>query len=69
LNEERTDLSDATRKAEAEESRAPHVAYPADTPEEDDVAVEERDVDPDVRDHYREMAELGAENVGEGRIP
>jgi len=62
-------LCDATRKAEAQEARAPHVAYTADTPEEDDVEVEERQVDPDVRDHFQEMAERGAENVGEGRIP
>ena len=69
MNEKRSDLSDATRKAEAEEASAPHVAYPADTPQEEDVAVEERDVDTLVRDHYQEMAERGAENVGEGRIP
>jgi hypothetical protein len=66
---ERVHLSDATRQAEAEEARGPHVAYPADTPEENDIEVQEREVAPDVRDHYQEMAELGAENVGEGRVP
>jgi hypothetical protein len=68
MSDERTRVTDATRQAEAEESDAPHSAdRPA--PAEESAEVEGREVDPDVRAHYREMTELGAEEVGEGRIP
>jgi hypothetical protein len=68
MRDEHTQVSDATREAEAEEADAPHRADRPPTAEEEE-AVEGRPVDPDVRAHYREMTELGAEEVGEGRIP
>jgi hypothetical protein len=68
MNDEHTHVSEATQKAEAEEADAPHRADRPPTAEEEE-AVEGRQVDPDVRAHYRQMTELGAEEVGEGRIP
>jgi hypothetical protein len=68
VSDEHTPVSDATREAEAEEARADHVADRPATPEEEK-EVEGAQVDPDVRAHYQEMAELGADDVGEGRIP
>ncbi len=68
MSDERTRVSDATRQAEAEESDAAHRADRSATPEES-AAVEGREVDPDMRAHYREMTELGADEAGEGRIP
>jgi hypothetical protein len=67
MTNERSQVSDATREAEAEEARAAHVPDgPAGSDEE---AVEERKVDDGVREHYREMTALGANDPGEGRIP
>jgi hypothetical protein len=68
MNDEDSHVSDATREAEAEEADAPHLPDRAPTAEEEE-AVEGRHVDPDVRAHFRHMTELGAEEVGEGRIP
>jgi len=68
MNDEHTQVSDATRQAEVEEADAPHRSDRAPTAEEEE-AVEGRQVDPDVRAHYRQMTEIGAEEVGEGRIP
>ena len=68
MNQERSVVTDATRQAEAEEARVSHVADSAATPEEEE-SVEERAVDDNVRDHYREMTEIGANEVGEGRVP
>ena len=69
MHEKPTSPSDATRRAEGKDARATHGADPAAVHEDDDIEVEQREVDPDVRAHYREMVELGADNVGEGRIP
>ncbi len=69
MRDKPTHLSDATRQAEGKDAHAAHVADPAAPHEDDPIEVEEGEVDPDVRDHYQEMAELGADNVGEGRIP
>ena len=63
-----TEVSDATRQAEREESEAAHRPDRPPTPEEESVA-DARSVDPEVREHYEEMAETGAESEGEGRIP
>jgi hypothetical protein len=66
MSDHRDDVTEATRQAEAEEARAPHEA--GDTSprlEEDD---DDASVDPGVREHYREMTELGANDPGEGRI-
>lgn len=68
MSDEHTEVSSATRQAEAEEAKAPHHADRPPTPEEED-AVDGREVDPEVAEHYREMTELGAADVGEGRIP
>ncbi len=68
MSDERTGVSEATRQAEAEEAEASHEAGRPPTPEEA-AEVDGREVDPDVRAHYREMTELGAEDQGEGRIP
>ncbi len=68
MEDEHTQVSDATREAETEEADAPHRADRPPTAAEEE-AVEGRPVDPDVRAHYREMTALGAEDVGEGRIP
>ncbi len=68
MSTERSQVTDATRQAEAEEADAAHIAdRPADGEEE--TAVEDRKVDDGVRSHYREMTEIGAEERGEGRIP
>jgi hypothetical protein len=67
MSEERGRVSDATREAEAEEALAPHGADVSDGADETDL--EDREVDDEVRSHYREMTELGAHEVGEGRVP
>ena len=68
MDEDRSEVTEATREAEAEEARAAHVPDRAPTPEEEEAA-EDLKVDPDVRAHYEEMTEIGANDVGEGRIP
>jgi hypothetical protein len=67
MSNEGNEVTDATREAEAEEARAPHVADRPATAEEEELAGD-RGVDDDVRTHYREMTELGANDPGEGRI-
>ena len=68
MSDERSQVSEATKEAEANESQAPHVAdRPASAEEQEEVG--DRQVDDQVRERYREMTELGAEDVGEGRIP
>ncbi|HLM97403.1 MAG TPA: hypothetical protein VK283_13885 [Acidimicrobiales bacterium] len=68
MSNEHTVVSDATRLAEAREAQARHDPDRPVTPEEDE-AIEDREVDDDVRAHFEEMVELGAREVGEGRIP
>ena len=68
MNDEPDQVSDATREAEADEARVRHVAGRGPTPEEEEAA-DDHEVDPEVRAHYQEMTELGANEVGEGRIP
>jgi hypothetical protein len=68
MSNDHSEVTDATRQAEAEEARAPHVADRPATAEEEELAGDEG-VDDDVRTHYREMTELGADDPGEGRIP
>ena len=60
--------SSETRDAERAEAEAPHDADRAPTPEEEAVA-EQSVLDPDVAEHERDMAERGANQEGEGRIP
>jgi hypothetical protein len=59
------EVTDGTRAAEAEEARAPHVAG---APSGEEESSEDPKVDEDVRRHYQEMVELGAEEKGEGKI-
>jgi hypothetical protein len=60
--------SDETREAEAQEARRDHVADRGPTPEEAERA-DELEADPEVAEHEQEMAERGARQEGEGRIP
>jgi hypothetical protein len=60
--------SKETRDAERSEAEAAAQADREPTPEEEALAAE-HDVDPDVAEHEREMAERGARQEGEGRIP
>ena len=63
-----TQPSRETREAEREEARAAHQADREPTEEEAQRAADQ-DLDPDVVEHEREMAERGARQKGEGRIP
>jgi hypothetical protein len=65
---EPTRPSDRTRETEREDA---HTAAHADrepTAEEEKRA-ESIEADPDVAEHYEEMAERGANQKGEGRLP
>jgi hypothetical protein len=63
-----TKPSDATRQADRADAQADHAA--PQTPTEDEArAAESVEVDPEVAAHEREMAERGAHQQGEGRIP
>jgi hypothetical protein len=57
----------ATRDAERDEARMRSQADRMPTTEEEEIA-DDRELDPDVGEHEREMAERGAEQKGEGRI-
>jgi hypothetical protein len=65
---DRTRPDDATRAAERAEATAEH---DADRPPTDDEArrADALEPDPEVAEHYEEMAERGAKQEGEGRIP
>ena len=60
--------SDATRAAEREEAQRQAGSDRMPT-EEEERAAEEHTIDDDVREHEKEMAERGARQKGEGRIP
>jgi hypothetical protein len=66
--DDRTKPSQETRAAEREEAGAPHDADRAPTADEA-AAAEDLEVDPEVAKRYEEMAERGADQKGEGRIP
>ena len=66
--DDRTKPSPETRAAEREEATAAHDSDRAPTPDEE-AATADGKVDPDVAEHYEEMAERGADQKGEGRIP
>ncbi len=65
--DERTEVSEATRKEQAEEGWAAHQADRGPTPEEEAAAAGD-EVDEDVAAHERDMAERGANVKGEGEI-
>lgn len=63
-----TKPSAETRAAEREEADAPH--EPDREPTSDEAAAAETlELDPEVVEHEKEMAERGAKQKGEGRIP
>jgi hypothetical protein len=64
---EPTKPSKETRAAEREEMDAGHRADREPTPEEEQAAAD-LEVDPEVSEHEKEMAERGANQKGEGRI-
>jgi hypothetical protein len=64
---DRTKPTAETRAAEREEMDARHEPDRAPTPDEEAVA-ETLELDPDVVEHEKEMAERGAKQKGEGRI-
>jgi hypothetical protein len=66
MSNDRDEVTEATRQVEAEDARARHGAGDASPNLEER---EDRRVDPEVREHYRQMTELGANDPGEGRIP
>jgi hypothetical protein len=67
MGDERGEVTQGTRQAEEVDEKAAHGAE-ADGGDEGAEAAEDRVVDDDVRSHYREMTELGAQDKGEGRI-
>ena len=65
--DDHTKPSPETRAAEREEAGAAH--DPDRSPTADEAAAAgDRDADPEVAEHYEEMAERGADQQGEGRI-
>jgi hypothetical protein len=65
---EHTKPSDATREAEREDAETKAHADREPTPDEEKLA-EGTKADPEVAEHYEEMAERGANQKGEGRLP
>ena len=60
-------LSDATHEADRRDSEVKGHADRMPTPEEE-AAAERQKLDPEAAKHYKEMAERGANQKGEGRI-
>jgi hypothetical protein len=69
-DEERTEVTDATRDEQAAEAAAAHRADRAPTAEEEAEAdaAAKGGLDPDVVAHERDMTERGANVKGEGEI-
>ena len=65
---ERERPSDATRAAERAEAERQAGSDRMPT-EDEERAAHDSDIDDDVREHEKEMAERGARQKGEGRIP
>jgi hypothetical protein len=59
---------DETRKTEREDAKVRAGSDRPPTPEEEAVADELPGIDDEVSDSYKEMAERGAKQKGEGRI-
>jgi len=68
MSEQPTRPDAETRAAERDDAQRTAGADRAPTPEEAERA-EARDLDPEVAEHEREMAERGANQKGEGRLP
>jgi len=60
--------NDATKAAERAEAKRPPESDRMPT-EDEETEAERHSIDDDVREHEREMAERGARQKGEGRIP
>ena len=60
--------SDKTRATEDDDARTPARADREPTADEEKTA-DGLELDPDVAEHYEEMAERGAKQEGEGRLP
>jgi hypothetical protein len=65
---EHTRPNDQTRKTEEEDARVPARADREPT-EAEEKAAEDLEADPAVAEHEEEMAERGAKQKGEGRLP
>ena len=65
---DRTRPNEQTREAERADAQTQAAPDRMPTPEEEQLA-ESLEVDPDAAEHYEEMAERGANQMGEGRIP
>jgi hypothetical protein len=65
---EHTKPSKATQEAEREDATTKAHADREPTQDEEERA-ESIEADPEVAEHYEEMAERGAEQKGEGRLP
>lgn len=66
--DERTRPDAETRAAEREDAATQAGADRLPTPEEAAIA-DDLELDPEVAEHEREMAERGAHQEGEGRVP
>lgn len=64
---ENTTPSDATQAADQADAAAAHEPDRMPTPEEEKIA-DSLELDPEVADAYKEQAERGAQQKGEGRI-
>jgi len=68
MSQQPTRPSGDTRATERDDAQTPAGADREPTPEEAQAA-EELTVDPKVAEHEREMAERGANQKGEGKLP
>ena len=68
MSEQPTRPDGETRATEREDAERPAGADREPTAEEEATA-ESRTLDPEVAEHEREMAERGANQEGEGRLP
>jgi hypothetical protein len=60
---------DETRRFESEDAQARHEPDKMPSPEEEEAAERAGTPSEDVAEHYEEMAERGAKQEGEGRLP
>jgi hypothetical protein len=65
---DRTRPNEQTREAERADAQTHAAPDRMPTPEEEKVA-DSLEVDPEAAEHYEEMAERGANQKGEGRVP
>ncbi len=68
MDEPRTRPTDRTKESERAEASAQHAADRMPTPDEE-AAAEQLPESPEAAEHFREMAERGAHQQGEGRVP